>query len=595
MTPNPLILASIPRNQTRTHPRAEITLRKAILSAALLASSIAWTGCGGSDANAGGGGGTGATGGSGGSASALSLNVDTASPAMGGASAAIAFATGFGNTVSSVLDRIAAVSQAPEAGLGPKAAFDFSGFCASGTATLDAPSWPPETWVLPTQIILNLAECEGSVLADGPVSGSITWAIESVSGELPDGPSIEGAANVVVSIATRADARVEVVGAFEVLAQVSAGFVGPGGAQGDGRIALRLGRQLDGALITFSSAGQDLGQALRFGCFDVDMSLSGLEAENVAPVGALDLAGQVYTMNDYAQMPSLIVFDDDGVPSNGELTLFSGDRSDAGEERNEPCFNATDGDSSKVTATFFDGGCIELNGVDAQDQPFESSTTWNKLLAGDFSPNSEGVCGGGTPCGEVPDGALVITDSEFLDSNWEADAVVTPDAVVEWPIVRETSGGLGNSPYRSMTHSIGPAGDCGVSCTLFVIHRRLAATYNPSEQGAIGYIDYTEAQRVITPPVEGGGVSWTFAVFQNGRRYNVFTETPLLTNLNWVTGGLCRLRSEDFGSPGNHPDFSSAGAELTFAYIRSNTNMSETGAFTTVHGIDDFKVVIVAE
>jgi hypothetical protein len=86
MTPNPLILASIPRNQTRTHPRAEITLRKAILSAALLASSIAWTGCGGSDANAGGGGGggTGATGGSGGSATALSLNVDTASPAMGG-------------------------------------------------------------------------------------------------------------------------------------------------------------------------------------------------------------------------------------------------------------------------------------------------------------------------------------------------------------------------------------------------------------------------------------------------------------------------------------------------------------------------------
>ena len=90
-------------------------------------------------------------------------------------------------------------------------------------------------------------------------------------------------------------------------------------------------------------------------------------------------------------------------------------------------------------------------------------------------------------------------------------------------------------------------------------------------------------------------MSWTFAVFQNGRRYNVFTETPLLTNLNWVTGGLCRLRSEDFGSPSNHPDFSSAGAELTFAYIRSNTNMSETSASTTVHGLDDFKVVIVAE
>jgi hypothetical protein len=134
-----------------------------------------------------------------------------------------------------------------------------------------------------------------------------------------------------------------------------------------------------------------------------------------------------------------------------------------------------------------------------------------------------------------------------------------------------------------------------VSCTLFVVHRRLAATYDPSEQGAIRYIDYTEAQRVITPAFEGGGVGWTFAVIQNGRRYNVFAETPLFTNLNWATRGLCRLPSEDFGSPGNHPDFSAAGAELTFAYVRSNTNMSEISTLTSVHGIDDFKVVVVGQ
>ena len=571
-------------------------MRKAILSAALLASSVAWTGCGKSDGNAaGGGGGTGATGGGGGSATALSFDVDTALPAMGGAAAAIAFATGFGNTLSSILGEIAIASQAPAAGLVPKATFGFADFCASGTAMLDAPSWPPETWVPPTEIVLSLAECQGSVLADGPVSGRITWTIEGVTVAPPDGPSIEGAADVVLSISSSADTRIEVVGAFEVLAQLSADFVGPGGTEGDGGIAVRLGAQLDDDLITVSEAGEDATQALRLGCFDIDVSLSSLETDRAAPLGALDLAGQVYTMNDYTQMPPLIVFDSDGVPSNGELTLFSGDRSDAGEGRSEPCFDATDGDSSSVVATFFDGGCIELVGVDAEGQPFESSTTWDKLLAGDFTENPDGFCGGGMPCGEVPDGALVIMDSEFLDSNWEADAVVTPDAVVDWPVVRETSGGLGNTPYRNMTHSIGPATDCAVSCTLFVVHRRLAATYDPSEQGAIRYIDYTEAQRVIAPAPEGGGVSWTFAVLQNGRRYNVFTETPSFTNLNWATGGLCRLRSEDFGSPGNHPDFSAAGAELTFAYVRSNTNMSETSALMSEHGIDDFKVVIVQE
>jgi hypothetical protein len=244
-----------------------------------------------------------------------------------------------------------------------------------------------------------------------------------------------------------------------------------------------------------------------------------------------------------------------------------------------------------VTSTFFEGGCIDLNGVDAQGQPFQSSTTWDKLLAGDFTEAA--ACGSGTPCGEVPAGAFVIADSDFLDSDWEAKAVDIPGAVFD--IVRETSGGLGNSPYRNMTHSIGPATNCGGSCILFVTHERLGATYNPSQQGAIGYIDYSEAQRVIMSEFEGGAVDWTFAVIQSGRPWNFFTETRQFANLDWATSGLCGLTAQDFGSPGDHPDFSASGTEMTFAYVRINTNTSETDTVTSVHGIDDFKVVIVRE
>jgi hypothetical protein len=526
----------------------------------------------------------------------LSFDADTALPAMGGASAAIAFTTRFGNTLSSVLDGIAVAPQAPAGSIVPKAAFDFSGFCVSGAATLDAAAWPPETWVTPTDIILTLAECAGSVLAPGPVSGSITWMIESVSVDSPTtGPSIEGAADFMLLIATTPSTTVEVTGVFDVFARVSLGFVGDDGSEGNGRIFFRLGAQLDDDLITMSEVAQPSGQALRLGCFDVDLSLSRLEPDQIAPLGAVDLAGEVYTINDYGQMPSLIVFDENGVPSSGELTLFSGDRSDAGEERSEPCFEASDGDSSTVTATFFEGGCIDVNGVDAQGQPFQSSTSWDKLLAGDFTAAPDGACGSGMPCGEVPAGAFVIADSEFLDSNWEAEAVTTEGAVVQWPIVRESSGGLGNSPYRNMTHSIGPATDCGASCTLFVTHERLGATYNPSEQGAISYIDYSEAQRLIMSEFEGGAVSWTFAVIQRGRPWNFFTETRQFANLDWATSGLCGLTAEDFGSPDNHPDFSASGTEMTFAYVRTNTNTSETDTATSVHGIDDFKVVIARE
>ena len=569
-------------------------MRKSILNTALLVSSIAWAGCNSSDGNAGGSGGAGAAGGSGGAATALSFDADTALPATGGAAVAIAFTTGFGETLSSILEGLAVAPQAQEADIVAKAGFDFSGFCASGAATLEAPSWPPETWVPPADIILTLAECAGSVLARGPVSGSITWSIERVTEDLQSGVSIEGTTDVMLLITTSPDTRADVTGAFEVFAQVSAGFVGSGGSEGDGGIAFRFGAQLGDDLITISEVAQDERQALRFGCFDVDLALSRLEPDQMVPLGAVDLAGQVYTMNDYTQVPSLIVFDETGVPSDGDLSLFSGDRSDAGEERSRPCFEASDGDSSTVTSTFFEGGCIDLNGVDAQGQPFQSSTTWDKLLAGDFTEAA--ACGSGTPCGEVPAGAFVIADSEFLDSDLEAEAVATPGAVFEWPIVRETSGGLGNSPYRNMTHSIGPATDCGGSCILFVVHERLTATYNPSQQGAIGYIDYTEAQRILVPAFEGDAVDWGFAVIQNGRRYNLFAGPPAFSNLNWATSGLCGLTAEDFGfPPDTHPDFSATGAELTFTYIRSNTNASETDTSTSVHGIDDFKVVIVPE
>lgn len=46
---------------------------------------------------------------------------------------------------------------------------------------------------------------------------------------------------------------------------------------------------------------------------------------------------------------------------------------------------------------------------------------------------------------------------------------------------------------------------------------------------------------------------------------------------------------------GPHPDFTTDGGELAFAYIRSNSKTSEVSAITNIHGIDDFEVVIVKE
>jgi hypothetical protein len=252
-----------------------------------------------------------------------------------------------------------------------------------------------------------------------------------------------------------------------------------------------------------------------------------------------------------------------------------------------------------VTATFSPGGCIELVGEDSAGAAFGGESSWDKLLAGDFSPGGGEGCGPdvGVMCDALEPGDIteVLSDSDFPDSNWEVEFVPTEGAVYDAPIVREASGGIEGSAFRNMTHTIESAANCAESCTLGAVHK-FATTYDPSVEGAIRYINYTEAQRVVMPGFNGAAVGWAFAVVQDERRYNALAETSSFTNTGWAINGICGLVAEDFGpADGPHPDFSASGGELTFAYIRSNTNSSEDGPITNVHGIDDFEVVIVKE
>jgi hypothetical protein len=562
-------------------------MRKAVLGSVLLAISVACTGCS-SSAD---GGGTGATGGSGGPLTALSFDADNALPAAGGAAAAIAFATGFGDTISSIFETIASAPAAASTAIFPKQAhLDFSDFCSSGTATLQAPSWPPDTWSSGSQISLNLTACEGSVIAAAAVSGTIALTISGVTVDGPtSGPSIGAAADVELTISPPGETVITVKGLFEVLARVSFGF------EDNGRIIFRLGAQRDEDLLTVTD-----DQVLRLGCFDIDLFVEDLEPAGIAPLGVADLGGQIYTINDYTMTPPLIGFVA-GVPISGDMTLYSGDLSAQGSERSGACaeFMGT-GDISFVTATFSAGGCIDLNGEDLEEMSFQSSTTWDKLLDRDFTSGSGGVCGGGIPvtCGDVPAGAIEITDSDFQDSNWDVVITQSEGAIVDAQAVRETSGGVDNSAFRRMTHVLENPGTCpDGSCTMIVFHK-IGTTYDPSPsgQGAIDYIDYTEAQRVIMPAFEGGAVGWALAVEQAGQRYTALAEVTSFNVTGWTTNGLCELTAADFGpTDGPHPDFSASGGELTFGYTRSNSTSSVDAPQTSVHGIDDFKLVIVKQ
>lgn len=142
--------------------------------------------------------------------------------------------------------------------------------------------------------------------------------------------------------------------------------------------------------------------------------------------------------------------------------------------------------------------------------------------------------------------------------------------------------------------AIGEHEDCTAeSCSYGVLvqHRYLAESYTPATDGALAYIDYSESRIITEPAFAGAAVGWNFVVWQDGTRYRQNVDTSLaFRDTTWTRKSLCGLTAGDFMPEGlNLVD----GGELVSGYIRSNTHTVADSMQRSVHGIDDFRVVLV--
>lgn len=532
-----------------------------IVITTLAATLVAFAGCGSSDEGSGGGSGTGGTAGTGGGAAvALSFDETTSIPATAGSAAAMEAATRFGETLAAIFE-LANDAEASIGGASPKVLVP--GFCTGGEADLVLPSGAITEWE-GGQIVLTLTSCEGSVLSPSAVSGTVTIDVETVLVSSPDirldvmaDVSLTGGANVTGTFAATA-------------------FVGIGG------LALQLGKQLDDDDLRISDGNQDL----TLGCFDIRVSLA--SNKSLTPLAVAKLDNRVYTINDYTQTPPTVFLDENGVPFGGTIVMNSGDNSAASPVRNGPCpgFGVA-GMGPPITATFSEGGCIELSGA------INQSTSWTKLLVGDLTPGGGPQCGGDLLCDPV-EGAVELVDTEFVDSDWEITFVSqTEGSTVEQQATQQSSGGTDEGAFRQMTHVVGPTVGCPDERCGLVVYHQSSLTYDPGSEGAIAYVDYSEAQRMLESAFEGAAVGWAFFVEQNDTPYLALGEETAFTNTTWRTSSVCGITPESFTAPGL--DFSENGGPITFGFTRSNTNTSTTSELRNVHGIDVFKVVIVKE
>ena len=213
---------------------------------------------------------------------------------------------------------------------------------------------------------------------------------------------------------------------------------------------------------------------------------------------------------------------------------------------------------------------------------------------------------GGMPgeCMRIPD-ARVIGDEVFDDADWVAMETHTDGATVATePTEQESSDGVDDTPYRSMTHVITNPAVGGLGCpaaddcsfTMVVSHQFVAAgqTYTPVDDGAIDYIDYSESRIITEPAFAGAGVGWTFVVWQEpvggGEPVRYRVPGTAFSDVTWSSESLCGLTAQDFGTEG--PNFEDGGT-MMFGYSRSNTHATPDSTQRSVHGIDNFRVAIV--
>jgi hypothetical protein len=188
---------------------------------------------------------------------------------------------------------------------------------------------------------------------------------------------------------------------------------------------------------------------------------------------------------------------------------------------------------------------------------------------------------------------VTYQDSTFNNANWTATKALDTTAgnAATFSAGQVTTGGDPGA-FREVTHNLDPG-------RIVVAHLLAGTTYNPSTQGAISAVSFSDDLIGLN---EGGVTGYTLLLFQNGSYYGTgaggVAGDDAIGQGTWQHFshvGLTALNFANYsplGTGGLFPDFSSTGAPIQIGYMSTNT---ESGGFgTTTTGIDNFAVSITS-
>ncbi len=186
--------------------------------------------------------------------------------------------------------------------------------------------------------------------------------------------------------------------------------------------------------------------------------------------------------------------------------------------------------------------------------------------------------------------AVTFTDSEFADADW----TVTVETINLGGSVSGFHLASGGSPaaFRRIDNTLNSASGQPFSNTVLGFHARNSATWNPSIQGEIASLDYSEdAFRLSGSGQQANGI----ALRQGGVIYYGPASLTPATPGAWQAAGWSSLTASSFDALAagtQNPSFTSGGT-IEFGFYRSNSTSVGGGGSVVSGGIDNWTVTLI--
>lgn len=191
--------------------------------------------------------------------------------------------------------------------------------------------------------------------------------------------------------------------------------------------------------------------------------------------------------------------------------------------------------------------------------------------------------------------AVTFFDGIFNNSDWALTTILNTNAAGSSANGLQFLSGGNPNEYRRIRNQLLVSSPTGI---LHGFHMNTTVSYDPSNQGAITTIDYSEDSiNFVNAPGNGQGSG--LAIIQNGRYFRTSAALVMpFANFNtWQPNALLGLTAASFWEvdPGTGnliagtPDFSASGTVMQLGFWRGNSN---NGSINTDCGIDNWHVQI---